>query len=240
MKSVLITGYKGFIGKNLFNYLKGKYVVKGIDMEDNICFHQATRKFDYVVHCAAQVSVVKSMVFPIEDALTNIIGTLNILKQHPDSKIIYLSTSCSYGEGYGHTEESPVNPQSAYAISKLCAEYYIKIFSKDWVILRLGNVVGKGTRGEPNVYMRFQKDSTLTIFGDGKQTRDYVDVKVVCRAIEKSFEAKGVFNIGSGSSKSVLEVAAEFDKPFQFAPKRTGEVHDFGLDITKAKKGGLL
>ena len=158
---ILITGENGFIGKNIFNYLHGlKHTVVGTDFENDVRFLKSVDigiSPDVVIHCAAQTGVVKSMKEPLIDATTNIMGTINLLNTFPKSKFIYLSTSAVYGEGVEHKEDGKTNPMSAYAVSKLAGEFYIKLFAKNYIILRLANVVGDYDKANPNVFDIFKK-----------------------------------------------------------------------------------
>ena len=179
--SILLTGSKGFIGSGL----KGD----GIDIREgyDILDYLPARKYDVVIHTAAKTSVTESMSFPEKYVKANILGTLNLLKAHPEAHFIYLSTASVYGEGLDHTVNSPLKPASIYASTKLAGEFIVQNLAKSWVILRLTNVIGPGERGEPNVYQIFQKEEALTIYGDGLQTRDFVHVDHVREAIRKKF-----------------------------------------------------
>lgn len=221
--SILITGNKGFIARGLSG--------DGIDIKDgvDICSYQANKKYDVIIHTAAKTSVTESMANPEEYVKTNILGTLNMLKQHPEAHFIYLSTAAIYGEGTDHTIDSQIKPDSVYATTKLAGEFLIRNLAKSWVILRLTNVIGPGERGEPNVYQSFAKAKTLSIYGDGLQTRDFVHVDKVRKVIMKSIFKKGIFNVGSGVSKTILDVAKEFKKPYTFCPARNGELRNFGI-----------
>lgn len=244
--NILITGSKGFIGSRLIEALRGKgRRVYGIDVEQDIEKLNVSpfrRRFDVVVHCAAQTSVTLSMDYPMIDAKTNILGTINLLKLFPKSKFIFLSSSAVYGEGPNHREDGPVNPKSPYAISKLAAENYIKLMAKSFVIFRLANVVGQGNKKTKNVFDIFHESESLTIYGDGSQRRDFVPVEVVCSAIEKALKIKGsgTFNIGSGRTVKIIDVAKSFKKPFKFRPERPGEIHSLSMNITHAIKQKIL
>lgn len=249
---ILVTGHLGFIGSKVHQTLHDAgHQVTGIDNklyginQDIRTFSLRTFPPEIIVHTAALTSVTESMRFPERYNDVNVTGTLNmlrILKMNPSIQFIFLSTAGLYGEGISHTEESPLCPQSMYALSKMVGEAYIKMFAKNWLILRLANVIGEGEKGEPNVYQIFAKEQELTIYGDGLQTRDFVQATTVCSAIEKAIKnnISGIFNIGSGQTKTVLDVAKEFKKPYKFAPAREGEIHNFGVNISKAKEWGLL
>ncbi len=223
MPSILVTGNKGYIG----SHLEGD----GIDIKhgNDVLFYKAKRQYEIVIHTAAKTSVVGSMENPEEYIATNVWGTLNILKQHPEAHFIYLSTASIYGEGTDHTIDSQLKPESIYASTKLAGEFLVKNLARSWCILRLTNVIGGEERGDPNVYQVFKNLETLPIYGDGLQTRDFIHVDKVCDVIRNSFDKRGLFNIGSGISKTIIDVASEFKKPMAFYPARPGELRSFGV-----------
>jgi UDP-glucose 4-epimerase len=223
--------------------------------------------FDAVVHLAAQIDVRKSVADPIFDAATNIIGTLNILEAIRASgrrtRIAFTSTG---GAIYGDFNTPPnvetfvKDPESPYAISKLAAEYYLAYYGRvhgiEHVALRFGNVYGprQDPHGEAGVVAifcnRILEGKPLTIFGDGLQTRDYVYVGDVARAVFLGItgelpEAERVdaraFNVGTGIGTSVVELArllqeaAGSNADIVFAPKRPGEQQESFLDASKAR-----
>ena len=223
--------------------------------------------FDVVVHLAAQIDVRKSVADPIFDATTNIIGTLNILEAIRASgrrtRIAFTSTG---GAIYGDFNTPPnvetfvKDPESPYAISKLSAEYYLAYYGRvhgiEHVALRFGNVYGprQDPHGEAGVVAifcsRILEGKPLTIFGDGLQTRDYVYVGDVARAVflgvtGKLPEAERVdaraFNVGTGIGTSVVDLArllqeaAGSNADIVFAPKRPGEQQESFLDASKAR-----
>ena len=226
-ESILLTGNRGFIGSRISSLLEAD----GIDLKDglDIVTYRAEKKYDVVIHTAAKISVTESMTVPEEYIRTNIIGTLNMVKQHPEAHFIYLSTAGVYGEGINHTVNSLTKPNSIYTSTKLMGEYIIQNLAKSWCVLRLTNVIGEGERGELNVYQIFQKSKILNIYGDGLQTRDFIHVDKVCEAVLQSFKRTGIYNVGSGVSKTILEVAREFDKPILYFPARPGEIKKFGI-----------
>lgn len=223
--SILITGNKGFIASGIAQYGDGIDIKDGVD----ICNYKATKQYDVVIHTAALISVSDSMKNPMAYFRTNVQGTINMVQQHPESHFIYLSTAGIYGEGESHKVGDPVNPDSYYTKSKFIGEWCIRYFAKSWVILRLTNVIGDGERGEPNVYQVFKNSDILPIYGDGFQTRDFIHVDEVRKVIMSSFERQGIFNVGSGKSKTILDVAREFDKPIKFYPEREGDIKKFGV-----------
>ncbi len=225
-------------------------------------------KFDVAVHLAAQMDVRKSVADPVADAHTNIIGALNLLEALRASgartRVIFTSTG---GVLYGdfntppNYETYPKDPESPYAIAKLSTEYYLAYYSRvhdrEYAALRFGNVYGprQDPHGEAGVVAifcgRIHDNRPLTVFGDGLQTRDYVYVGDVARAVwlastkglpEKGrLDARG-FNIGTGEGTSVLEIArllketAHKEVPVEFAPHRPGEQQESFVNADKARE----
>jgi UDP-glucose 4-epimerase len=223
--------------------------------------------FDVIVHLAAQIDVRKSVADPMFDATTNILGTINICEAVRESgrktRIAFTSTG---GAIYGdfntppNVETFPKDPESPYAISKLSAEYYLAYYGRlhgvDHVSMRFGNVYGprQDPHGEAGVVAifctRILEGKPLTIFGDGLQTRDYVYVGDVARAVflgaTRDIPATGrvdarAFNVGTGVGTSVVELArllqdsAGSNAEIVFAPRRPGEQQESFLDASKAR-----
>jgi UDP-glucose 4-epimerase len=223
--------------------------------------------FDVVVHLAAQIDVRKSVADPVFDATTNIIGTLNILEAIRESgrktRLAFTSTG---GAIYGDFNTPPnvetyaKDPESPYAVSKLAAEYYLAYYGRvhglEHVALRFGNVYGprQDPHGEAGVVAifcnRILEGKPLTVFGDGLQTRDYVYVGDVARAVFLGATRKlpaaarvdaRAFNVGTGLGISVIELArllqeaAGSNAEIVFASKRPGEQQESFLDASKAR-----
>ena len=212
--------------------------------------------FDVVCHLAAQIDVRKSVADPAFDAAVNIGGSLNLLEAIRQSgkrqtRFVFSSTG---GAVYGDlipmpaSEQDAKDPQSPYGTAKLSVEYYMGYFSRvhglDTVALRYSNVYGprQDPHGEAGVVAIFCNrliDGTpLTVFGDGRQTRDYVYVGDVARANLLAARASlpamttldsRAFNIGTALETDVLELAqilrgvAGGEAPVQHAPARPGE-----------------
>ena len=224
--------------------------------------------FDVVVHLAAQIDVRKSVADPLFDATTNILGTINILEAIRASghktRMAFTSTG---GAIYGDFNTPPnvetfvKDPESPYAISKLAAEYYLAYYGRvhgvEHVSLRFGNVYGprQDPHGEAGVVAifctRILEGKPLTIFGDGLQTRDYVYVGDVARAVFLGATGEipptgrvdaRAFNVGTGVGTSVVDLArllqeaADSDADIEFAPKRPGEQQESFLDAAKARE----
>jgi UDP-glucose 4-epimerase len=224
--------------------------------------------FDVVAHLAGQIDVRKSVADPVADATINILGTLNLMEAVRQSdartRIIFTSTG---GVLYGdfntppNVETYPKDPESPYAIAKLSIEYYLayygRVHQQDAVAVRFGNVYGprQDPHGEAGVVAifcgRILNKRQLTIFGDGLQTRDYVYVGDVARAVwlaaTKPLPEKGrldarAFNIGTGEGTSILQLAkllqakARSVVPIEFAPRRPGEQQESFVDPSKARE----
>jgi len=227
-------------------------------------------RYDVVAHLAGQVDVRKSVADPVADAQTNILGTLNLMetlrKSNAATRVVFTSTG---GVLYGdfntppNYETYPKDPESPYAIAKLSIElylaYYSRVHGREYAALRFGNVYGprQDPDGEAGVVAifcgRILDNRPLTVFGDGLQTRDYVYVDDVARAVwlasTKSLPEKGRldargFNIGTGKGTSVLEIArllqetARSNVPIEMAPARPGEQQESFVNADKA--GELL
>jgi UDP-glucose 4-epimerase len=225
-------------------------------------------RFDVICHLAAQIDVRKSVTDPVHDAAINVLGTLNIVEAVRASggagrtRVIFSSTGGAlYGDFVSPptVETAPKDPQSPYGIAKLSAEYYLAYYARlhalDTVALRYANVYGprQDPHGEAGVVAifcsRILEGRPLTVFGDGRQTRDYVFVKDVARANlaaatrnlppAGALDARG-FNIGTGVETSVLDLArglnraAQATAPIEHAPARTGEQQRSSLVVTKA------
>jgi UDP-glucose 4-epimerase len=226
------------------------------------------QNFDVITHLAAQIDVRKSVADPIADATINIVGTLNIMEAlraaGSGARVVFTSTG---GALYGdfntppNFETFPKEPESPYAIGKLSAEYYLayygRIHNMDSASVRFANVYGprQDPHGEAGVVAifcgRVLANRPLTIFGDGRQTRDYVYVGDVARAVHlaatEALPPRGgldarAFNIGTGKGTSVIEIAKQLQEvagtkvPIEFAPARPGEQQESSVNADKARQ----
>jgi UDP-glucose 4-epimerase len=217
-------------------------------------------KPDVIFHLAAQIDVRKSVADPAADARINVEGTANVLsaaQAHGVRRVVNSSTGGAiYGEGrqIPAPEDHPSAPEAPYGLSKWCAEQYCEIFTRmhglSTVSLRYGNVYGprQDPLGEAGVIAIFcgklLDGGRATIFGDGKQTRDYVYVDDVVDANLRAAESDttGPINIGLGIEKSVLDIVEVLNEQapdgFQpeLAPERPGEVQHIALDASRARE----
>jgi UDP-glucose 4-epimerase len=203
-------------------------------------------------HLAAQKDVRASVERPDYDADVNIVGTLHVLEaaRRHGTKIVFSSTGGAiYGECDGPAgEDHPRQPLSPYGVSKLAGEEYIaawnRLYGGGHVSLRLGNVYGprQDPHGEAGVVAIFSNKlangEQPTVFGDGRQTRDYVYVGDVARAFVLAAEAgrAGTWNVGTAVETDVLELLALLQRAAgtelepRFEPLRPGELMRSALD----------
>ncbi len=244
------------------NVPPGAKLVKA-DIRDYQSIAELISNADYVFHEAAQVSVVESVRDPLFTEEVNVIGTLNILKALLDGhgKLVFASSAAVYGDNPNLPlkETERPRPLSPYGVTKATGEEYLRVFHELYglpvVALRYFNVFGP--RQSANQYAgvisifinRALAGEPLVIFGDGKQTRDFIYVKDVVKAnilTAESRKANGrVFNVATGKQTSILELATKiieitgantsiiFDKP------RPGDIRHSLADISEIKKLGF-
>jgi UDP-glucose 4-epimerase len=211
---------------------------------------------DACFHLAAQIDVRVSLEQPDYDADVNVIGTVHVLEaaRRHGTKIVFASTGGAiYGEcdGGPAAEDTAREPLAPYGASKLAAEEYLATYNRLYgtrhVSLRYANVYGPrqdphGEAGVVAIFMNRLRDGERPrIFGDGRQTRDYVYVADVARATLAALERDGgVFNIGTGRETSVVEllehiqgVAGTSFEP-EFADPRPGELQRSVLAVSRA------
>jgi UDP-glucose 4-epimerase len=214
---------------------------------------------DYVFHLAALTSVPKSLNDPLNTNETNITGTLKVLEAAKNvgiKKVVFSSSSAVYGEteSVPISEETPINPLSPYAVTKAAGELYCNVFNEIYglptISLRYFNVFGP--KQDPNsqysavipIFIdKMLKNEKPIIYGDGKQTRDFVSVKHVVDANILAAESKqtGVFNIGLGRSTTInklfetIKNALGKDIEPLYKKERPGEIKHSVADLSKVK-----
>ncbi|HUF13103.1 MAG TPA: NAD-dependent epimerase/dehydratase family protein [Longimicrobiales bacterium] len=226
--------------------------------------------FDVISHHAAQIDVRKSVTDPRTDASINVDGFLNVAelaRAHGTGRLIFVSSG---GVVYGEPvtiptpESAPKLPGSPYGVTKLVAEhymyYYARVWGMEYVALRYANVYGprQDPHGEAGVVAifcnRLLDGTSLTIFGDGEQTRDYVFVGDVVRAnllaadVDTGARPSGLderaYNVGTGKETSVNELARTLmtatgrEAPVEYAAARPGELQRSCLDTAALRARG--
>ncbi len=254
----LSSGYK----KNIAHINEKCDFIQG-DIQDEQLLTSSMNGADYVFHLAALVSVFDSIERPADNNSVNITGTLNVLlaaKTNKVKRVVMASSAAVYGNDpvLPKTEEMLPLPESPYAAAKITGEYYLRVFSSLYgvgtVSLRFFNVFGP--RQDPSsmysgVISKFtdtlKQKKVPKIFGDGKQSRDFVYVKDIVQAnlLAMHSDKLGngeVFNVATGKAINLIElltiinsilnldIKPEFDEP------RSGDIKHSYASIDRAKK----
>jgi UDP-glucose 4-epimerase len=218
------------------------------------------RRPSAIFHLAAQIDVRVSVSDPVFDLRVNVGGTINLLeaaRQAGVGRFVLASTGGAiYGEGSDRElpldETAECMPDAPYGQSKYAAEGYLSLYSRLYglsaIALRLGNVYGprQDPLGEAGVVALFcgamLEGRTPRVFGDGKQTRDYVYVGDIVEALLAAVDstAIGRFNVGTGVETSVIDlgrmISSACGRPFEphMAPPRPGEIQRIAIDSSRA------
>ena len=216
-------------------------------------------KPDIINHHAAQIDVRKSVADPVWDAEVNILGIINLLEAARDAKVKKFIFASSGGALYGDTkviptpEDHPEMPVSPYGIGKLTSEkylhYYHLQYGLKYVALRYSNVYGprQNSKGEAGVVAIFADrvlaEKQAVIYGNGKNTRDYVFINDVVEANVLALRAKtGAYNIATGVETNVNQIfvkiakAANANVKPKHGPGKPGEQRRSCLDWKLARK----
>jgi UDP-glucose 4-epimerase len=251
--------------ENLTGALAAGAELREVDIRDAPALTSvfAERRPQLVFHLAAQIDVRHSVTDPAADAGSNVLGAINVLTAahaHGAKRVVNTSTG---GGLYGDADLMPtpeghaIQPLAPYGQSKYAAEGYFELYARlhglSTVSLRYGNVYGprQDVHGEAGVVAIFcgclLEGRTPQVFGDGRQTRDWVDVADVVRANLLAADAtvSGPINIADGEETSVLdlvaalrEVGASFGLTLaepELLPGRPGEVSRSRLDVSRAR-----
>lgn len=285
MAKYVVTGGAGFIGSHIVEELvkRGEdvkiiddlstgskanikpFLGKALFVEDTVTNFSMLKKelvdYDYVIHQAADVSVQASLDDPVGTAKTNVLGTVNVLKAAKDAAVkrVVLASSCAvYGDQPSAvSENSPAKPVSPYAVSKLCAESFARLFAEAYgletVCLRYFNVFGPRQNPSSEYAAVIPKFIKLIkgrrrpeIFGDGFQTRDFVYVSNVVDANLLACSKPGVsgkvYNIGTGISTDINTLVKHINKSLgkeaepKYLEKRTGDIMSSKANIGAARQ----
>lgn len=239
--------------------------------EHDVCDHEfmhglLNSDFDYIYYLAAVASVADSVERPFETHQVNhesVVDTLEFLRVNKLSpkKFLFTSSAAVYGNypELPKREDSRVQPLTPYAIDKYASERYTidygNLYGLNTVAVRFFNVFGP--RQNPNspysgvlsiITDCLVNDSKFTLFGDGKQTRDFIYVKDIVNAliyISETQESHDVYNIGYGNQTSLLDVIKMYESVsskqlnVEFAETRTGDIADSLADVTRLSELGF-
>jgi UDP-glucose 4-epimerase len=283
---VLVTGGAGFIGSNIVhellvrghdvrvldNFSTGhRHHLGAIEAEVELIegdlrsyerVHHAVRGCEIVLHQGALPSVPRSVQDPITTSEINVGGTLNVLLTARDEgvrRVVFASSSSIYGDapGFPRSERQAPLPLAPYAVSKLAAEQYCRVFATvyglETVSLRYFNVFGRhqdpGSQYSaviPRFIMAMRDGRAPTIYGSGEQSRDFTHVDDVVAANVLAMDAPaatgGVFNIACGTYHSLKDLVMTLNRlldsdvqPIHVSP-RPGDVKRSWADIGLARE----
>jgi nucleoside-diphosphate-sugar epimerase len=240
---ILITGAGGFIGRNLLEKIPLKHQVIGIfhnvkptvkrnniiltkgDITNSEFVRNQVKGIDIIIHLAA-IKANECEKKPVNAILTNIYGTHNLVNaaKKEDCRFIFASSYHVYGkQKTPFKEDMKLKPDSIYGASKAFSEYEIRDLLDDFLLLRFTMVYGNDTKSKQlEVTSKFVKavlnNESIKIYGSGEQKLDLIYIDDITDILSKVIEIpelKGVFNIGSGKSVSINELAtivSEFGK----------------------------
>lgn len=230
------------------------------DILDADAVRASTRGSHVVVHLAANTGVAASVQDPRRDCLVNVVGTLNCLEaaRHEGvERFVFASSGAPVGEVEPPVHEGKApRPVSPYGASKLAGEGYCSAYARSFglatVALRFGNVYGPHSDRKSSVVAAFIKRALagepLEIYGDGRQTRDFIHVDDLVRAIRKAASVPGIggeiFHIATAQETTVADLAEALTRvlarhglsgiQLRNAPPRTGDVRRSFADTSKA------
>jgi len=285
MSHYLVTGGAGFIGSHLaeelvrrghqvrvldnlstgkrknLEHIAGVEFIEGDVADPDACV-RSVQGIDFVLHQAAIPSVPRSVKDPVTSNRANIDGSLNILVAARDAgvkRLVYAGSSSAYGDTptLPKREDMPTDPLSPYALQKLVAEQYCRMFTRlyglETVTIRYFNVFGpRQDPGSPYSGVISLFSTALlerrepTVYGDGEQTRDFTYIANVVDGVLRACTAPGasgeVINVATGGRVSLNELLRTInrivgtDLAARYAEGRAGDVRDSQADITKARR----
>lgn len=254
----LSTGSRSYLAN-----CRGEPEIRIGDAADPETLAEACRDVHGIFHLAALVSVAASVERPLDNHRINATGTLLVLEAARRAgvrRVIYASTAAVYGNDptLPKHEDLPPAPASPYAAAKLASEYYLKLYASLYGLqtlsLRFFNVFGP--RQDPRspysgVITRFldavRAGRPLTVFGDGRQSRDFVHVRDVVKALLAAMAPSApsdgtVINVATGRATDLLFLIGLLEKlagrrvQIDFAPPRVGDVRHSLADISRARQ----
>ncbi len=213
---ILVTGSSGFVGRHLVKKLSGKHkvvqydLVKGQDILNSKLLTKKLQGVDTVVHLAAFISAAESWEKPMEYIKNNTLGTLSVVNcaiKAGVKKMIFFSSAA--------VKAKPLTP---YAVSKINAENVLDLYKNDIniIIVRPENIYGDGQKANygyviHNFIKAVRNGDKINIYGDGKQTRDFIFIDDVINTVERvvGMEIKSgtVISLGTGKEVKIIDLA---------------------------------
>ncbi len=236
--------------------LEDMLIIPG-DILDKAIVQESVATSNCVIHLAAHTGVAESLDDPAYGYRVNVEGTINLLEASLHARVkrfVFASSNAVLGRQVPPaTEDKAPLPVSLYGASKLAAEGYCLAYyssrALDTIILRFSNVYGPYSDHKNSVVARFSRDMMrrgyFKISGDGMQTRDFIHVVDVCRAILAALESDiggEVFQIGTGIETSIMELVdlfrrtTDWDSKITHTSVRPGDIRRNYSDISKAKR----
>lgn len=220
---IAVTGHLGFIGKNLVRAISKKpdttFYFADLSNGRDILDVKLPENTDVIFHLAAQADVQESIKDPLYDAMNNIIATIKLLLQNPEAKIIIASSVASK------------DPKSPYGIAKKAIESYSQVIHKNTVVCRLPNIFA--LNGGNGVVRKFIEAETVVVYGSGDQVRDFVHVNDIVRGLIMAVSWNpGIYELGSGKSVSVNELAEATGKEIVKIGELPGEIKESKAENT--------
>lgn len=241
-----LSNLSSFFDSAKFSFLKRdiRFALDGIETD-----------FDVIFHLAALADIVPSITNPSDYFSSNVTGTLNVMefaRTNRINKVVYSASSSCYGipDKFPTSENSEIKPEYPYALTKYLGEEIVlhwgKVYGIDVTSLRFFNVYGprartSGTYGAVFGVFLAQKlaGKPLTIVGDGKQTRDFTFVTDVVNALVLASHRNlpsEIYNVGSGGSYSINDLATKIGGQKIYIPKRPGEPDCTFADISLIRR----
>ncbi|WP_420645347.1 NAD-dependent epimerase/dehydratase family protein [Candidatus Leptofilum sp.] len=244
-----VTGQRSYLAGLPIELIEGDILVQSL-------VETAVRGVSGIIHLAAQTSVPDSVTDPVYDCQQNVLGTLNLLEACRKASVprfVFASSNAPLGRQLppAHEEQAPL-PISPYGASKLAGEGYCLAYHGSWglgtIVLRFANLYGPYSRHTQGVIAQFcqaiLEKRPLTIHGDGQQTRDFIYVADLCRAILLALQnniSGELFQIATGTETSILMLANQISAitrqnvQVTHSARRTGDIVQNYSAVSKAK-----
>ena len=254
-KVIILDNFVSGKKANLSHHKKKNVKIVKIDIAKSKNLEKYLFGADYVFHLAGLAEIIPSIKNPKKYFINNVVGTLNVVeaaKKVKVKKLVYAASSSCYGtpKSFPTSEKDKIDLKHPYALTKFIGEElvmrYASIFSMPNISFRFFNVYGPrlNTSGQysaviGNFLSQTKNKKPLTIVGDGKQTRDFINVDDLINAFIQVIKSKlvnKIYNLGSGKRTSIVSIAKIFGGEKKFIPFRLGEPKNSLANISKIRK----